>query len=123
MKTKMMQLALRPKAVTLMSCLSLALIVAPQRCIAQSLLAQEAANIYPQEAIDSFVKACTDVNSPTVPPEMMQQICECSIAQIQTKYTLEALQHVDANIRTGAPLPADITGMVQTCTQKVINQK
>ncbi len=123
MNSRLLHFVLGPKKVALISSLSFALVAAPQRSMAQSFLAEGTPNVYPQAAIDSFVKACTAGSTPTVPPEIMQQICQCSIAQIQTKYTLDALQQVDANIAAGAPLPADITEMVQSCTQKVVNQK
>jgi hypothetical protein len=82
--------------------------------------APTAPNVYPPEVVNAFTEACVSGAGKTVDPKVMQQICTCTIGEIQAQYTLEEFVAVANTMEKTNTLPAPVNQMVESCTMQAI---
>jgi hypothetical protein len=64
---------------------------------------------YPAEIRDNFISECD------AQPNAPKAVCECALAKIEKKYSLDEFKKIDKAQREGEPLPGDIRKMVEDC--------
>jgi hypothetical protein len=101
-----------------LGCLTIAL--APTQVNSQQ---AQPKNTYPPALVEDFVKTCSSEGGKEVPPAAMRQICACGIDEIQSQYTLEEFQKVDADLGAGKPLPTEMSDIISGCVQKTVSSQ
>lgn len=108
-----------PQLSTLLGLLTLggSLVLPPSKAIAQN------TTPYPAEAVEVFTKTCVEQgDSKTISPEAMQQICTCSIEEIQQTYSFEQFTEIGTGLGQGKAAPAELNSIVQACVAEVIKK-
>jgi hypothetical protein len=75
-------------------------------------------NAYPEEVVKIFVDSCVSGGGKSVPPEVMKQICSCSIEGIQTQYTLNEFVKLRGLRRNNLPVTVEnrMRGSTRFCS-------
>ena len=65
---------------------------------------------YPKEAVDNFIEGCLGSGF-----DYADEICQCTIGKIQTKYTFEEFRDMNKTVTEGGDLPVEMLQLTGPC--------
>jgi hypothetical protein len=88
-----------------MLCASTVVILSPT----QTLAAEAAQNVYPPEAVKTFMKGCQFKRT--------KVYCSCTLKSIQAKYTFAEFKKIDSEIRETRKVPSELQKILSSCNK------
>lgn len=84
-------------------------------------LAENASEAYPPEYVEQYMKECiaTSISEGLAEPEA-KKLCDCTLAEFQKQYSLEAFKELNAKAKTDETAANQLIEVGQLCFESIL---
>lgn len=78
----------------------------------------DSSHVYPKENVKVFTEACINSAKTNVDIKVAENLCSCSITEIQRLYTFGEFKKIDMEMQQGKSMPSGFTEALTICIKK-----